>query len=686
MGNFFSKIRDFLLEPLLWLTIVWIYWVNAGSSGLGQPEEIFFIQTAREMALTNSWAVPSFNQETFLNNPPLFLWMTLLSFKTFGISLWAARIPSALMGLVGLLITHSLSLALFNNRMAAFLATITLATSWGYFWTSHEATSTVVFVFLLQLISWFFYWWYQTAARPKLFTWDKQSLSIGMGVVLGLLFLAKGPMGFLTPLCIFLPFMAITGKLERLVSLDWKRFLIACLVVILPWPIWVSIQTHNPFFLFDYLFKYPYLQTMAGPGEPFLKSLFIGFFVWLFPWNFFLIGGLIDPKGLRKSFHKNNDSLIFLCVWMVVGLVLSLIFGEEGPSVIMAIYIPVILFVGLYLSKIIEGFGTSPSYQWATEGIILILFGLAVFSTYFIFQFLPDEYPGSLWNMPGPAILSKVTLPLGADAPFYKALSSLPVFNKELELPNLFPVWKLWLLPGPFILILSGILIYSLSKTDRSHEIPVALLGISVVSLVFVSYIVLPVTSRPLSERMAAIINQRISTVEKRNSGPPTVTILVDGRGDRQLLRIPFFLNLNQSAGPQQVWPQFIYSRSASVIENAIAEASPKHLVFAVMDEKNYYDLNDKTRESIRVLENHWKWCSSGQGTALCLWPDKKDQGDFIRMTDEVLLIEALRPFQEKVPVGSNSNMVPMMNKPPSDFKGYFKPLSKSPILQSAPD
>jgi 4-amino-4-deoxy-L-arabinose transferase-like glycosyltransferase len=640
MLKLLGQIRDIALEPLLWLVIAWIYWMNMGVASLGQPDEIFVIQPAREMTLNHFWGYPLLNGQPYLEMPPLFTWLVHISFEWFGISLWSARLPATLLGLLGLGVTFALSLSLFNNRLAAFLTTVTLATSWGYFSISHEANGTILYVILLQLFFWLFHWFYQLAARPKLFKGDKQVLSIGLGTVLGLLFLAKGPVGVLLPLTTVIGFLVLTGALERLMSLEWKWTLGVFLLLVLPWPLWVSFQPGQQMFLLSYLFHLPFHHAQLG--ESYFSGLLSGFFLWLFPWNFFLLGGLIDRKGLSWFMQKNRDAMILVLLWIGLGLVSTLITLETGPAVLMPVYVPLVILVGLYLSKMVESIAASPSYQWAADGVTLMLFGLAVFLTYFVFQFIPDDYPGPLWSMPGPATLSSLFIPLSPSAPGFDLLSKLPFFNKELELPNLFPVWKLWLLPGPFILIISGVLLYLLNKTQRSQEIPIALLGISVISLVFISYIGIPVFSRPVTERLAQTINRRILAMERESHHPAHYTIVINAQEDPDLMRLPFFLNLNSPK--RQLASRFWMSESPQATAELLAKASSQHRVLGVMDEKSYYAMPTRTRMGLRVLDNHWQWCAKHSTDSSCWWVHKKDQGNFDRMTDEVLLVEHLLP------------------------------------------
>src|SRR5262245_10703454 len=78
-----------------------LFFVNLGRAGLIDPDEPYYAMPALEMLRSGSWLVPIFRGQPWFDKPVFFYWVVLASFKTFGVSEWAARLGSALAGLGG---------------------------------------------------------------------------------------------------------------------------------------------------------------------------------------------------------------------------------------------------------------------------------------------------------------------------------------------------------------------------------------------------------------------------------------------------------------------------------------------------------------------------------------------------------------------------------------------------------
>jgi 4-amino-4-deoxy-L-arabinose transferase-like glycosyltransferase len=621
VGGFFSRLIDSLLEPLMWLLIVGVYLYTLGNPDLGQSTEIFVMQVAKEMHESGFWLGFTFNQQPFFEVPPLYPWIVKVFFDFLGTHLWVARLPAALFGFIGLFLTNSLSVSLLSNRLAGFLTTVMMACSWGYFWCAHDATGNMLWMVLLALFSLLFHWLYQTSARPRLMSWEKKWLPVALGLGVGLMFLLKGIVGLLFPFLLIAGFIGITGNLVRYEPYDWRGFFITLASLVFPWPIWAAAQSGDWTMFFSRFLQLPHVYTT--PDETYWTGLLNGLLFWMSPWWVFLVGGCIDPKGFRQIFHKHKEAFTYLMLWIGLGLLLPISLGESSPVILVTAFIPMMILSGLYLTRMLEGIGNTTYYQWAGDGITVLIFGFAVLLTFFIFQYLPDEYPGSLWHMPGPATIQNLFIPLKPDAPLYDTLSKLPLFNKTIPLPLLFPVWKLWLLPLPFFLIFCGMIVYTLNKTERSGDIPPALLLMAVISLLFIGTVALPVTSRPIIEALSGPIQNL----------PVPVAIHVSRSPD--LLRMPFYLDkatFTLTQTPQQL------------VEYMEKESKGTKPYFVALDEKSYYQLPADLRAKTRVVQSQWQWCLGEQKRAFCWLADKQNQGNFYRMTDELLLLEGLPP------------------------------------------
>jgi 4-amino-4-deoxy-L-arabinose transferase-like glycosyltransferase len=73
-----------------------LFFFGLGSFGLVGADEPRYAQIAREMLARHDWITPVLNGTPWLEKPALYYWTAAVSYKIFGVSDWAARVPSAL--------------------------------------------------------------------------------------------------------------------------------------------------------------------------------------------------------------------------------------------------------------------------------------------------------------------------------------------------------------------------------------------------------------------------------------------------------------------------------------------------------------------------------------------------------------------------------------------------------------
>ena len=64
--------------------------------GLVGADEPRYAQVAQEMFVRHDWITPTLGGKPWLEKPALYYWQTILAYKIFGVSDWAARLCSAL--------------------------------------------------------------------------------------------------------------------------------------------------------------------------------------------------------------------------------------------------------------------------------------------------------------------------------------------------------------------------------------------------------------------------------------------------------------------------------------------------------------------------------------------------------------------------------------------------------------
>src|SRR6202161_135733 len=72
-----------------------LFLYGLGQFGLIGADEPRYAQVAREMLERHDWITPALGGRPWLEKPPLYYWQAMLSYSVFGVSDWAARLPSA---------------------------------------------------------------------------------------------------------------------------------------------------------------------------------------------------------------------------------------------------------------------------------------------------------------------------------------------------------------------------------------------------------------------------------------------------------------------------------------------------------------------------------------------------------------------------------------------------------------
>lgn len=82
--------------PLLVLVALLVFLAGLGRGAIGDSDEAFYAEAAREMVTSGDWLTPYYNFETRFQKPILYYWMAATAFTVSGVGEAAARLPSAL--------------------------------------------------------------------------------------------------------------------------------------------------------------------------------------------------------------------------------------------------------------------------------------------------------------------------------------------------------------------------------------------------------------------------------------------------------------------------------------------------------------------------------------------------------------------------------------------------------------
>jgi len=248
---------------------------HLGSFGLWEPDEARYAEIAREMLQSGNLLVPHLNYVAYVEKPPLLYWLTTLSFRIFGVSEFAARLPVALSAVAGILSTYYFTLRAFGRRHAILAAAI-LATTPLYALMAQVLTTDMTLTALVAIATFSLYLHWLEGGR---WCWLAY-------VAMGLAVMTKGPVGAAIPILSMLIWLAIQRELRGAIA-RFRAVGGSAVMILIAAPWFVAMTIREPGFA-DFYFVGEHIRrvfdTDYSHAEAFyfyLPVLAIG----LLPWS-----------------------------------------------------------------------------------------------------------------------------------------------------------------------------------------------------------------------------------------------------------------------------------------------------------------------------------------------------------------------------------------------------------------
>lgn len=578
--------RGYLPEIILLIVIGVLMLMNVHAYEIDPFSELFHIEAAKEALGAGRFAIPLIHGHDYLIRAPFWTWVVIAFFKIFKVGLFAARLPAVLCALGGLILTWMLAGALTQNRTAALLATAMLATTWGWFYGASLSTADVLATDIYLAFGWMLTRWQGPVTRRNPVPKELNIFSAIFGALLGFLLLVKGPLSALLLGLIGLAYIILETNQYAYRRINWLFFLLPLVLIPLPWLVWVSAKTGYWGFSIDYLFMQPVARFLAqGPWTGlkvnplfYLRRLPAG----LLPYLPILIAFAIDTFKARRGTLRNEPWLLWLAVWSGLLLLVYSFSAFQEPTLLLPVYPPLMILGAYYVSRVIELPDATPVYNNMMAVTVVGLMLVAVLSTLMVFQVLPNDYVLGFWHMPGQPVLA-----------------ALKLGKHVIDLPEAFPFWKLWLIPGPFILLAGGVVLYVMQISRRTPQTVIALIATSLLFLLFIKGLYLPMLQRPVPQAFAQRLNKQTQANDRivLYSLHPDVKRVMFYLADDQLARTRFVRN---PAGMQQ---------------SLAGTAGGNSTVYGVIREKSFFnDLEFELRSLLRVNQFNWKWDTNRLG------------------------------------------------------------------------
>lgn len=334
-----------------------IMFYNLGGIPLLDPDEPVYAETPKEMYTFNEFISPRIYGEYWYDKPPMYYWLVAASYKIFGVTEFAARFPSALLGVLCVLAVYIFARRFFGGK-AGLTSALVLATSIEYFYLGKAAVTDITLnlfltLCLLSFIDKRYYWAYFWA---------------------GLATVTKGPIGLIFPGAIVFLYLAVTGNFSELKKMKIPTGIALFSLVAIPW-YWIMFQIHGTIFI-DTFLGFHNITRFTSPEHPelvvwyyYIPVLLLGFF----PWT--ALGVQAVWASLTKGSRERNV-LLFLNVWAAFIFLFFTVSRTKLVSYILPMFPPLAMIVGWYIDYLWSGRKkTCPSWPILLTILVLFLVG-----------------------------------------------------------------------------------------------------------------------------------------------------------------------------------------------------------------------------------------------------------------------------------------------------------------------
>lgn len=340
-----------------------LFFANLGDFPIYILDEAKNATCAREMWEQHNWIVPTYNYELRTDKPPLHYYFMMLGYQIFGVSPFAARFFSAIMGLLTIWITFFYVKKWASSKLA-FWVSLILLSSLHWVFQFHLSVPDPYLIACLTLAFFAFF----TGIEQQ----SPRQLYLGY-IAVALATLSKGIVAMGLVGLVMLLYLLFSKKftVQQLGKLRLLRGGLLFVAVALPWYILVGYATKGAWlegFFFQHNFG-RFSSEMEGHGGIFLITIAY-ILVGMFPFSIFF------PQVVHWSWKNFQTPLIR---FSVIVLVVVVGFFSISATKLPNYTVPAYPFLALLLAHFLQQhFAALKIYQIGWNLAIWLLLVLAL--------------------------------------------------------------------------------------------------------------------------------------------------------------------------------------------------------------------------------------------------------------------------------------------------------------------
>ncbi|MGH9765802.1 MAG: ArnT family glycosyltransferase [Blastocatellia bacterium] len=298
---------------LLLLTLTALIYVgSAWNPSLQDDADAAHAEAAREIVERGDWVTLHINGVRYLEKAPLLYWAVALSYKIFGVTEFATRLPLALGAMLLVAAVYYFGRWMGGAR-AGFYSGLAMCSGLGVYLFTRIMIPEVILSFFLTVAFYFFLKVYFGELDTR---WAYLFYACMAAAVL-----TKGLIGIVFPGGVLFIFVLLTNGWKRLWRMRPISGALLFLLIAAPWhalAIWRNDNFFWFYFINEHFLRYLGRRYPADYDTVPIASFWLLHLVWLFPFSVFLPLALRRARDLWRPVEREDQLRLFVWLWALV--------------------------------------------------------------------------------------------------------------------------------------------------------------------------------------------------------------------------------------------------------------------------------------------------------------------------------------------------------------------------------